>query len=154
MLQIVSMLAYVYLAGGFFRKAHHDPKYESREEAAHGNFSLLAFGLLIASVLILLRCFFRAIELAGGFDGFLFTHERYFIAMEATPIVLVQLIFVFAHPMWTLPDHGIFEDDDDDFSVDEDLPEGRARTRTRSFSRELSMDGEKSGPRRRPRREW
>lgn len=144
--QIVSMFCYVFLAGDFLWKAMHDPLYRDTEEAHHGNVPLLSGGLYAATALILIRCFFRAVELSQGYDGYLFVHEGFFIGLEATPMVLVQLVFVFAHPLWTLPDHHSILDRFDT----EDYDLGGGRTRSLSI-----MDGnEKSGPRRRPRREW
>lgn len=96
--QIVSMAAYLVLGGEFLWKSHKDPRYREREESVgdpvrglirsfragadgfsvlffreiHGNVPLAVFGLVASTVLILLRCLFRAVELGEGYSGTLF----------------------------------------------------------------------------------
>lgn len=77
-IQIASMFAFVFLAGDFLWKAMHDLLYRDTEEAHVGNVPLLASGLNAAATLVLIRCFFRAVELSRGYDDYLFVHEGFF----------------------------------------------------------------------------
>lgn len=60
--------------------------------------------LYIASTLISIRCVFRAIEFATGFDGYLQSHEAYFYVFDALPMVATMAIFIIVVPGWALED--------------------------------------------------
>lgn len=49
--------------------------------------------LYIASTLISIRCIFRAIEFAMGFDGYLQAHEVFFYVFDSLPMVVTMGIF-------------------------------------------------------------
>jgi len=53
----------------------------------------VVIALYIASTLISIRCVFRAIEFATGFDGYLQTHEAYFYVFDSLPMVTTMLTF-------------------------------------------------------------
>lgn len=53
--------------------------------------------LLIAAVLIILRCIYRVAELAMGSDGFLMGHEVFMYVADAGPMFLVQAMFNVIH---------------------------------------------------------
>lgn len=62
------------------------------------------FPLVITSstVLILIRCIYRVVELAQGFRGWLITREWPLMVFDATMIGLVALLFIPFHPVFVL----------------------------------------------------
>lgn len=62
------------------------------------------FGAMIFSVLcIYVRSIYRTIELAQGWDGYLITTQRYFIALDGAMMVASVVVFNVFHPGWLLP---------------------------------------------------
>ena len=53
----------------------------------------LIWALYVASTLISIRCVFRAIEFATGYDGYLQTHEVYFYVFDSLPMFATMVIF-------------------------------------------------------------
>jgi len=62
----------------------------------------VVIALYIASVLISIRCIFRCIEFATGFDGYLQTHEVYFYVFDSLPMVATMVVFNVVYPGWAL----------------------------------------------------
>jgi hypothetical protein len=58
--------------------------------------------LYVASTLISIRCLFRVIEFAMGFDGYLQSHEVYFYVFDALPMAVTMIIFNIVVPGWAL----------------------------------------------------
>jgi RTA1 like protein len=58
--------------------------------------------LYIASTLISIRCVFRAIEFATGFDGYLQSHEVFFYVFDALPMAATLIIFNIIVPGYAL----------------------------------------------------
>jgi len=63
-----------------------------------GNWKMLLKILEASSVLILIRSVYRVVEYSQGFDGYLITHEVYQYSLDALMMLLVQLLYNFAHP--------------------------------------------------------
>ncbi|KAF5864643.1 hypothetical protein ETB97_007201 [Aspergillus alliaceus] len=63
----------------------------------------LLAGMLTAVVAVYVRSVYRTIELLQGWDGFLITHEPYFIVLDGTMMVIASVIFNIVHPGWLLP---------------------------------------------------
>lgn len=62
------------------------------------------FAAMIFSVLcIYARSIYRTIELAQGWDGYLITNERYFIALDGAMMVAAVAVFNVFHPGWLSP---------------------------------------------------
>jgi hypothetical protein len=53
----------------------------------------VVIALYIASTLISIRCIFRAIEFATGFDGYLQSHEVYFYVFDTLPMAATLFTF-------------------------------------------------------------
>jgi hypothetical protein len=67
--------------------------------------------LYIASTLISIRCVFRAVEFATGFDGYLQSHEVFFYVFDAVPMVATMAVFNIVVPGFALKGEMIkFED--------------------------------------------
>ncbi|KAK6203125.1 RTA1 like protein-domain-containing protein [Scheffersomyces amazonensis] len=66
------------------------------------NFYPLAIS--IAVLCIYIRCVYRVVELAEGFDGYLITHEVYLMVLDAFMVAIAALIFVPFHPQLVLGD--------------------------------------------------
>jgi hypothetical protein len=47
-------------------------------------------GISIGTILILIRCVYRVIELAQGWSGYLITHEPYFMSVSSTHLIQLQ----------------------------------------------------------------
>lgn len=62
----------------------------------HGWRKLLML-LLVASVIIIARCVYRMIEVGGGHDGYLMTHEWAMYVFDGAPMIVVQALFHFVH---------------------------------------------------------
>ncbi|KAK1142433.1 hypothetical protein N8T08_007795 [Aspergillus melleus] len=62
------------------------------------------FGAMVFSVIcIYIRSIYRTIELSEGWDGYLITTERYFIALDGAMMVLAVAVFNIFHPGWLMP---------------------------------------------------
>lgn len=62
------------------------------------------FAAMIFSVLcVYVRSIYRTIELAQGWDGYLITTQRYFIALDGAMMVAAVAVFNVFHPGWLLP---------------------------------------------------
>jgi len=72
----------------------------------NGNTSLhwhtVVTALYAASTLISIRCVFRAIEFATGFDGYLQGHEVFFYVFDALPMAATMIIFNVVVPGYAL----------------------------------------------------
>lgn len=55
--------------------------------------------MTIAVLAIYIRCIYRVVELAEGFDGYLITHEVYIMVLDALMIAITSLIFIPFHPV-------------------------------------------------------
>lgn len=54
--------------------------------------------IVFCSLCIFVRCIYRLIELAEGWDGYLILHERYFLVLEALIVFLGMLSLSIIHP--------------------------------------------------------
>ncbi|KAL4799306.1 RTA1 like protein-domain-containing protein [Aspergillus venezuelensis] len=63
-----------------------------------GKWRKLLHVLLLASVLMVVRCGFRVAEFAQGTDGYPFSDEIYFYLYDAVPMFSVQVVFHFYQP--------------------------------------------------------
>ena len=63
------------------------------------------FAAMIFSVLcIYARSIYRTIELAQGWDGYLITTQRYFVALDGVMMVAAVAVFNVFPPGWLLPE--------------------------------------------------
>lgn len=59
---------------------------------------ILYFGLLLTCIAFITRSSFRVAEFQGGYSGYLYVTEGYFWALDALPLFLGLLVFVFIWP--------------------------------------------------------
>jgi hypothetical protein len=59
-------------------------------------------GVVVASVMVIIRGIYRTAELAQGWNGYLITHEAYFLGLDAVPMVVCLAALAAAHPMFTV----------------------------------------------------
>lgn len=77
---------------------------EKYEKGARPKWRYLLWTLYASCVLIIMRSAYRVAEFSQGWTGFLASHERYFYGLEALPMLLALLLFVFIHPGQFLPE--------------------------------------------------
>lgn len=63
---------------------------------------VLNWGLLVSSLLILVRSVVRVVEFIQGFDGYIRGHEVFIYVFDAVPIFLVVLLFALSMPFGSL----------------------------------------------------
>ncbi|KZO94796.1 RTA1-domain-containing protein [Calocera viscosa TUFC12733] len=66
------------------------------------SWKLLSFLLLLSCGGILIRSFYRTIELSEGFTGYLAIHEVYFYALDTYPLYVAITVYLFVWPGWIL----------------------------------------------------
>lgn len=66
-------------------------------------FQMAVYGIAAASVFIIIRGAYRTAELEQGWNGYLISHEGYFLGLDAVPMVLCLISLAIAHPAHTLP---------------------------------------------------
>ena len=59
---------------------------------------ILAVTTSFVAALILIRNFYRAVELSQGWTGYLITHEDYFIVLDGMLMAIAPLIYNIFHP--------------------------------------------------------
>ncbi len=66
-------------------------------------------GMAIVTVMIFIRCVYRTVELLGGWNGYIITHEVYFAFLEELPMILALVAFNVFHPGLCLPELALAE---------------------------------------------
>lgn len=95
-IQLVSMSVFAILFFWTIWKARAVPS-SSRHK-------LLLAATSLSSACIIVRNFYRAIELSQGWEGYLITHEVYFDVLDGALMVVAALVFNAVHPAWFMPD--------------------------------------------------
>lgn len=107
--QVVSMVFFMALWGDFILRARK-AKLASFAQS-HGrypelrgtrNFALFRWSLVVATVLIFIRCVYRVAELKDGFSGELANDEVAFMILEGPMIILAVTAMTIFHPGRTL----------------------------------------------------
>ncbi|KAE9395154.1 RTA1-domain-containing protein [Gymnopus androsaceus JB14] len=62
------------------------------------NWKILYFTMCLTCIGVLIRCVFRIAEFAGGYFGFLATHEGYFYLLDALPLWIAMTLYCFVWP--------------------------------------------------------
>lgn len=97
LIQLFSMTIFSICFGVFlFRsKKLHTPKNER----------LVIGGTILALVCVYIRSFYRTIELFQGWTGYLISHERFFVALDAAMIVIASISLNILDPAVLLKDN-------------------------------------------------
>ncbi|KAL5592438.1 hypothetical protein FOBRF1_013464 [Fusarium oxysporum] len=59
--------------------------------------------LMVAAVIVILRCLFRAVEFGQGEDGYLMAHEIFMYLADTAPMFAVQIMFHWIHAGDVIP---------------------------------------------------
>ncbi|RBR15527.1 hypothetical protein FVER53590_25993 [Fusarium verticillioides] len=97
--QLASMSLFVGLATDFLIRITRRGMLNAGKKSSIPILSAMTLSLLC----IYLRSIYRTIELLQGWTGYLVTHERYFIALDGTMMVIAVGVFNFVHPATFLP---------------------------------------------------
>lgn len=84
-----------------------------RDHSAHGLRSRITPGvgrvlvaMLVSFLMVYVRSVYRTVELSQGWNGYLITHEPYFIGLDASIMVVAVAVFAFADPAVVLRREG------------------------------------------------
>lgn len=97
--QLFSITIFVVCAVDFIRRTMRNRLLQS----VNGSVMPLFAAMILSIVCIYIRSIYRTIELVQGWDGYLITHETYFIALDGAMMVVSVGIFNVLHPGWMLP---------------------------------------------------
>jgi hypothetical protein len=90
--------------------------------------SLMASATVFATMMMITRNVYRSIELSEGWRGYLITHERYVLALDALPMVLSMGVYVIFHPGQQFARDGAETGNEGGVEM-----EGRGRTKLEAF---------------------
>ena len=86
---------------------NYDGKYyKIRQGRLFGWFPL---AITIAVVAVYIRCIYRVVELAQGWNGYLMVHEIYLMVFDALMMTICGLVFIPFHPYWALGKENILK---------------------------------------------
>jgi hypothetical protein len=102
-LQCVSLLIFLIVGLDFFARVHRHGADASSPPSrtalrSKPTFRLFLASLLVATLAILARSIFRAMELWGGFAGELWNNETEFLILDGAMITLAVLLLTVLHP--------------------------------------------------------
>lgn len=83
-----------YLESRKIRLTHH--------ESLPRSYTWLLVAVLISLTMIFVRSIYRTIELIQGWEGYLITHEGFFISLDAATMIIAVSIFNFFDPVFLL----------------------------------------------------
>ena len=93
-IQLVSMCGFGFLWVFFVWRA--------RSVMRTTKINLLVAATTFSAFCIIVRNFYRAVELSQGREGYLITHEPYFCILDGAIMVLAVVPFNIIHPAWCL----------------------------------------------------
>lgn len=64
-------------------------------------FGYMPLAITITVWVIYIRCIYRVVELAEGWNGYLITHEVYIMVLDALMVAIAGIIAIPFHPLWT-----------------------------------------------------
>ncbi|OQE47224.1 hypothetical protein PENCOP_c001G00744 [Penicillium coprophilum] len=97
--QLFSITIFVVCAADFIHRVMR----KRLLQTVNGPVIPLFAAMILSIVCIYIRSIYRTIELSQGWDGYLITHETYFIALDGAMMVLSVAVFNVLHPGWMLP---------------------------------------------------
>jgi len=95
--QMASITIFVLLFLEFLRRVRREHKTLGTKTVA------LIWASAFSCLMIFIRSIYRTIELLQGWNGWLITHEDFFIGLDAVLMLLAVVVFNFVHPGWFLP---------------------------------------------------
>ncbi|KAG6916826.1 hypothetical protein DXG01_005211 [Tephrocybe rancida] len=98
-LQLVSFAVFIVIYGIFLQRVHKDSRLWGRDgsEAWYNDWRALAGALCVSCCGILIRSFYRVIELSQGYQGYFATTEGYFYGLDTLPLLIAIVIYT---PFW------------------------------------------------------
>ncbi|KAJ4470888.1 RTA1 like protein-domain-containing protein [Lentinula aciculospora] len=69
------------------------------------NWKILYYVMCLTCIGILVRCVFRIAEFAGGYSGYLSTHEGYFFLLDSLPLWIAMTLYCFFWPTRFINQH-------------------------------------------------
>ncbi|KAJ5616176.1 hypothetical protein N7537_001290 [Penicillium hordei] len=97
--QLFSITIFAVCAVDFIRRTMRKHLLQS----VKGSVIPLFAAMILSIVCIYIRSIYRTIELVQGWDGYLITHEAYFVALDGAMMVVSVVVFNVIHPGWMLP---------------------------------------------------
>lgn len=97
--QLVSITIFVACAADFVRRSVQQGLLARSSRSLVVLFTAMLFSVLC----IYVRSIYRTIELIQGWDGYLITRQKYFIALDGAMMVAAVAVFNFCHPAWLMP---------------------------------------------------
>ena len=77
--------------------------WNARAVPRNAKMKLLLATTSVSAACIIIRNFYRAVELSQGWTGYLITHEVYFCVLDGALMVFAAVVFNVVHPAWCLP---------------------------------------------------
>lgn len=109
-------------------ESFYNPKYSSIRGRKLLNYYPL--GITVATIAIYIRCVYRVVELAQGWDGFLIGHEVYLMTLDASMVAICGLVFVPFHPYFVFGKENVLKvkhiKNRADFKMDENQVEPKS----------------------------
>ncbi|KAE8150140.1 RTA1 like protein-domain-containing protein [Aspergillus avenaceus] len=97
--QMFSITVFVVCAADFVRRVIRHRLLQSTSGSIYPLFGAMVFSVIC----IYVRSIYRTIELSQGWDGYLITREKYFIALDGAMMVAAVAVFNIFHPGWLMP---------------------------------------------------
>lgn len=76
--------------------------WRGRQQLENRTLRLVSLATIVSTLMMILRGFYRSIELWQVWTGYLMTHERFIIALDATPMVIAMGILAILNPGFLL----------------------------------------------------
>ncbi|EPQ56237.1 RTA1 like protein [Gloeophyllum trabeum ATCC 11539] len=93
-LQALSYVFFIFVAV----RAHRSVVRSSPRSSVHKEaWWRVLWVLYFSSIFVLIRCIYRIVEFAQGYDGYLVTHEVYFYCLDALPLLIAISVYI---PFW------------------------------------------------------
>jgi uncharacterized membrane protein YhaH (DUF805 family) len=120
--QMASMTVFVLLLAIVLLRLRRRGKEGSFSQHEGGIHRVIA-ALLLSITTIYIRSIYRTIELVQGWNGFLITHERFFIALDAAMMTIAVIVFNIFDPAVLLNDESIRSGPTGDIRINEGVLE-------------------------------
>lgn len=94
-------------------------------------FPYMPLAITATVAVIYIRCIYRVVELAEGWNGFLITHEVYIMVLDALMVAIAGLIAIPFHPVWVFGKQNVVRLANIRKKLDEhstDLPDSNAQS--------------------------